>query len=56
MTSITDLWQMYTMEKRNAYVWLATGNLNAAMQATRASIIALLGLRRRGDMRVWRVK
>ena len=56
MMTVTDLWQMYTMEKRNAYVWLATGNLNAAMKATRASIIALRGLRRLGDTRVWRAK
>ena len=56
MTTVTDLWQMYTMEKRNAYVWLATGNLNAAMKATRTSLTALLGLRRRGDTRIWSAK
>jgi hypothetical protein len=52
----SDHWQMYTMSKRNAYVWLALGKLNQAMQATRDSLIALQCLRRLGDNRVWRMK
>ena len=52
----SDHWQTYTMGKRNAYVWLALGKLNKAMQATRDSLIALQCLRRLGDNRVWRMK